>query len=528
MRHVAVLSVCLLLVLAGCNAIPGGGGPAAETTTESPSATTASEATLNEAALPSGLSASGVTGSEALAASHEEALSGQSYAYDREVRIVADNGTELGYWSQHTQVGADRLRFNHTQTGAGVSVAGVTIEDTRIYTNGSVTFWNTSIFAEDYRRESGRGFAENTFSSKQLLADVLNASETSVDAVEREAGGGTTGEDRRGENATWYRVQADSEAQTFTYNAPNGTIELNATNVTTIVLVASSGLVRNVTYEFDFVRGNVSGHRTMTIRYSEIGTTEVTVPAWVEDAKRATNGTRTALTDGFAPGLSESGVTDPAALSSAHAKHLRNRSYAVVSNLTVRGLDGAVRARANTTKKIAHDPLRLTSWSDASGEPRLVNFYQYDMAVWASENGTWYAIQRPNGTTYRKVADELRPSFAARTSRDTLFVLFSALNTTLADTETRNATTLYRVNSTGVSDPDVLASQLRVDSVRNVSLSALVGGQGLVREYHIEYTATLGNNTTRVERTVRFAALGETTVERPQWYDEAKNATTDV
>lgn len=275
MRHVAVLSVCFLLVFAGCNAIPGAGGPAAETTTESPSTTTADEATLNETALPPGLSASGVTDTKAFAAAHEEALSGQSYTYDREVRVVADNDTEIGRWSQHTQVGADRLRFNHTQTGTGVSVAGVAIDDTQIYTNGSVTFWNTNADADQYRRDPGRGFAANTFSSEQLLADVLNASESSVEAVERE-----------GEN--WYRVRADGEDQTFTYNAPNGTVEVNATNVTATALVAPSGLVRNVTYEFDFERGNVSGHRTMTVRYSAVGTTEVAVPAWVDEARNAT------------------------------------------------------------------------------------------------------------------------------------------------------------------------------------------------------------------------------------------------
>jgi hypothetical protein len=513
MRRRALLTVCvcLLLVLAGCNALPGS-GPAGETTTTSPSEPTAGGPTLNEEHLPPGLSGSEVTDAGALAAAHEEVLAGQSYTYDRAVRVVAANGTRLGEWRQHTQVGSDRLRFNHTQTGTGVSVAGVPIDDTRVYTNGSVTYWNTSIFSDGFRRESGRGFAENTFSSEQLLADVLNASDSAVSAVERDG-------------ETWYRVRAATEAETFSYNAPNGTAEVNATNVTATVLVASSGLVRNVTYEFDFARGTVSGHRTMTIRYSHLGATEVAVPPWVEDAERATNETRKALADGLAPGLNESGVTDASALSSAHARYLRNRSYTVLSNITVSDLDGTVRARGNSTKRIAHDPLRLTSTSDVSGQPRLVGLYQHDMSVWASENGTWYAIERPNGTTYRKVSDELRPPFAARTSRDSLFVLFSALNTTVEDTRTRNGTTLSRVTSTGVRNPDTLAGQLRADSVRNVSLSAIVGQQGLVREYHIKYTATRGNNTTRARQTVRFTALGETTVERPAWHEAAKNAT---
>jgi hypothetical protein len=527
MRRNALLPicVCLLLVLSGCNALPGGGPADGETTTASPGETTADGPTLNEEALPPGLSASGVTDAGALASAHEDALAGQSYTYDREVRVVAANGTQLGEWSQHTQVGSDRLRFNHTQTGTGVSVAGVPINDTLVYTNGSVTYWNTSIFSEGFRRESGRGFAANTFSSEQLLADVLNASDSTVSAVERDEDG--SGKDGAGEDETWYRVRATTEAEAFDYNAPNGTAEVNATNVTATALVASSGLVRNVTYEFDFARGNVSGHRTMTVRYSQLGATEVAVPAWVEDAERATNETRRALADGLAPGLNESGVTDASALSSAHARYLRNRSYTVRSNITVSDLDGTVRARGNSTKRIAHDPLRLTSTSTVSGQPRLAGLYQHHMSVWASENGTWYAIERPNGTTYRKVSDELRPPFAARTSRDTLFVLFSALNTTTEGVGDGPEGASYLVESTGIRNPDTLAGQLRADSVRNVSLSAVVGQQGLVREYRIAYTATRGNNTTRVRQTVRFTALGETTVQRPAWHDEAKNATAE-
>lgn len=282
MRRAAVLTVCLLLVLAGCNAVPDGGGTNA-TTTGASDATAGAEttdATGGEADLPPGLSDSGVTDADALAAAHEESLAGQPYTYDREVRVVAANGTELGRWSQHVQVGADRLTFNYTQTGEGVNVAGREIADHRVYTNGSVTFQNAGTFRDGYRRSSGRGFAENTFSSEQLLADVLNASETTVTEVER---GGQT----------WYRVRAEGESDTFTYRVANGTAEVEATNVTATALVAPSGFVRNVTYEFDFARGNVSGHRTMTIRYSKVGETDVEVPTWVEDAKDAEAGNAT-------------------------------------------------------------------------------------------------------------------------------------------------------------------------------------------------------------------------------------------
>jgi hypothetical protein len=287
-----VLAVCVLLVLAGCSAIPGGsGGAAAETTTDATgeSETTAGtngDSTGGDADLPPGLSTDGVTDAAALAAAHEKWLEGQLYTYDREVTVVARNGTQLGRWSQHVQVGANRLEFNHTQTGEGLSVSGADIGESQVYTDGSVTFWKADAFRDGFRREPGRGFAAATFSSEQLLADVLNASETSVTEVE-------SGEDETGDSdgETRYRVRAENGSETLTYDPPNGTVTVEVTNVTATAVVAPSGFVRNVTYEFDFVRGNVSGHRTMTVRYTAVGETTVEVPAWVEDAKTVTDGT---------------------------------------------------------------------------------------------------------------------------------------------------------------------------------------------------------------------------------------------
>jgi hypothetical protein len=512
MRRLTALTVCLLVVLAGCNAAPGGGEPTATTsldaTETAPDATSTTADSDGDAAdRPPGLSAASVTDAAALAAAHEESLAGKSYTYDREVRIVADDGTELGRWSQHAQVGAERLRLNQTQTGEGVSVVGLTVDDTRLYTNGSVTFWNASVYASGYRQAPGRGFAASTFSSERLLADALNTSETSVEPVER---GGET----------WFRVRAANGSETVTAELSNGTATVTATNATATALVAPDGFVRNLTYEYDFERGDVSGHRTMTIGYSAVGETDVEVPAWVAEAKSLTGESP------LAPGLNRTRVIDPAELADAHEAVLHNTSYAVETNLTARAPDGTLRARLNSTTKTAHDPVRRVGRSVVDGTtPRAVGLAGFDLRVWATENGTWYAVETSNGTDYRKVADELRPPAAARTDRDVLFVLFSGLETAVAGVEFRDGTPLYRVESTGVENPEAIASQFNVESVENVSLTALVDQRGAVREYRVAYTATLGENTSRVERTTRFTALGETTVERPPWVDEAKATT---
>lgn len=514
MRQIAALTVALFLVTAGCSAFPSGDAATVETTSDADETTAAqttgttaeptTEATASDADLPPGLSASGVTDAEAFAAAHAAALANRSYAYDREATVVASNGTELGRWSQHVQVGADRAEFNFTQRATGVTVTGVSIDDTRTYTNGSVTFSNASVFRDGYRRTAGHGFAESQFDGEQSLARAFDAAETSVEEVERNG-------------ATWYRVRARNGSETLTVRGANGTVEIAATDVTATALVAPSGLVRNVTYEYDFERGGVAGHHTRTVEYSAVGETTVERPAWVADAEET-------LANRLAPGLNEGGVTDPWKLADAHRAALNDTSYTVTTNLTARE-NGTVLARSNSTVKVAAGGLPVVSRNEVGGErPGAISLLGHGFEVWVDENQSLYAMEEPNGTTYQRAAAESRPPVHPE-GRDHLYLLFVGLDTTVTGTETRDGTTLYRVNSTGVADADVLADELRTETVENASLSALVTEDGLVREYRVEYAGTVGNDTVRIERTTRFTGLGETTVERPPWYDEAVNAT---
>ncbi|WP_128475981.1 hypothetical protein [Halorussus pelagicus] len=293
MKRVALTALLgLTLVLAGCSSAPGGSEASPSTTAETttvtdvtttiPTTATATAttntddtttATVVEDDSPPGLSPSGVTDAEAFAAAHEAALANRSYTYTRNATVTAPNGTRLGNWTERVQVGPERLRFNNTQTGTGVTVGGHAIDDLRVYTNGSVTLFNT----DNYRRHAGRGFAATQFSSTSLLTDAFDASETSVTTVERN-------------ERMWFQVAAERDDETFTYRYSNETVEVRATNLTATALVAPSGLVTDLTYEYDFERGNVSGHRTMDVRYSAVGETTVERPPWYDEAINATNG----------------------------------------------------------------------------------------------------------------------------------------------------------------------------------------------------------------------------------------------
>ena len=252
-------------------------------------------------------------------------------------------------------------------------------------------------------------------------------------------------------------------------------------------------------------------------------TDETTVDATDETTVDATDETTASDAD-LPSGLSASGVTDPWKLADAHRAALNETSYTVGTNLTARE-NGTVLARWNSTVKVAAGGLPLLNRYEVGGErPNAIGSFGHDVEAWIDENRTLYAMEGPNGTTYQRAPAESRPP-SQPAGRDHLYLLFVGLDTTVTGTETRDGTTLYRVNSTGVADAEVLADELRTETVENASLSALVTEDGLVREYHVEYAGTVENATIRVERTTRFANLGETTVERPPWYDEAVNAT---
>jgi hypothetical protein len=63
----------------------------------------------------------------------------------------------------------------------------------------------------------------------------------------------------------------------------------------------------------------------------------------------------------------------------------------------------------------------------------------------------------------------------------------------------------------------------------STNLSAIITGRGFIQEYRYE-TVYLKNDTKfRVIRSIRYQNLGNTTVKRPEWINEGKNATaTDV
>jgi hypothetical protein len=67
----------------------------------------------------------------------------------------------------------------------------------------------------------------------------------------------------------------------------------------------------------------------------------------------------------------------------------------------------------------------------------------------------------------------------------------------------------------------------RLSEPDDASLVARVRSDELITAYRLSHIARIDDDTrVRVQRTVGFSAVGETTVERPVWYDRIENDST--
>lgn len=229
----------------------------------------------------------------------------------------------------------------------------------------------------------------------------------------------------------------------------------------------------------------------------------------------------------LAPGLTGAGVTDPFTLAATHSSILNDTSYTFRENATVRYANGTIADRSVTRTQFAANENRFHIVQNGSDMAvrglRGVSLWSNGERVFMarmSDNGTSYNV--PRGSDSEPVSPRRFLSFG--TNRERIASLFRSVETRVADSEQRNGTTRYRVESTTVTNRGAFENDWQ--NPRNVTLIADIDSQGLVREYRLTYAATLDGAPVRIERHVRYTDIGNTTVERPSWYDDAIERTT--
>lgn len=217
----------------------------------------------------------------------------------------------------------------------------------------------------------------------------------------------------------------------------------------------------------------------------------------------------------FPPGLSEEGVTDPLALAEAHQQALDNESYTMSTTFAYRTLNGTVLGQGATATRVApggESYYSVTSQRNENASETLEGD-TYDIEVWANETGAAVARNVPDSEITYELQDRSNAPMSPNSQWETLYSAFATTNTTLVGEVERDGTTLYKIASTSPTD-EAVAGQTS-------DFTALVDADGVVRSFQMTQRTTIDDEQATFTTTFHVTQIGNTTVEQPDWYDQA-------
>jgi len=228
-------------------------------------------------------------------------------------------------------------------------------------------------------------------------------------------------------------------------------------------------------------------------------------------------------------GLTEDGVTGVQTLVEAHIDALDNRSFTERRSDRLLAANGTTLAATNSTQRVndAHDraatTYRLTG-IPASSE-RYVTWFDQSVThldQWYNGNRSIYRGGGPDGTMYASGPPRDRRTWVSTTALERSY--YAAESTTVSS---ENGS--IEVQLDGVTGNWSIA---RVPvTVTDATVTVTMTADGRVTQYRTEFTGTLErapNTTVEGEQVVEYTAVGETTVDRPEWVDSARNSTTTI
>lgn len=236
-----------------------------------------------------------------------------------------------------------------------------------------------------------------------------------------------------------------------------------------------------------------------------------------------------------APGVSTSGVFDASVLASAHESTLDASRYRLARTQTVR--------YANASNASGTPPLNAISWRVAAEPgPEAYRFTKVEEArrVWVvSESYARIDIWYRGSVVRNRFVDAGRQErfwgsdratsggpVRDPTSHQTAASDLAAVELEAVGNETIDGTVLTRFRGSRLLSPDRLDVPPLVEDPRNVSMTATVDEDGVLRRYSVRYDATFTREgrLLRVERVYRVTDLGDARVTRPEWVAAANES----
>lgn len=260
-------------------------------------------------------------------------------------------------------------------------------------------------------------------------------------------------------------------------------------------------------------------------------TTESTPTTEHATTTAATQTTTADSPEQLAPGVTSAGVTDPFALANAHQSRLDASSFTATSSQTKHADNGTLLARSTGTLRYESESHWLRLFQSAGPKPAIWGVEQGSLRQYADGEYAYSRYDRFDGNWSYATAIDVRGTASADSilgdarGREAVYQALAVAETNVTGSYTEDGTAVYHV--AGSAPTATYGGQ----QVSEYAVSAWVTEDGLVRDLTVTFEGPVRTDlqsgaTTpgRATLTWVWTNVGDTTVEEPAWYDEAKAA----
>ncbi|WP_435197119.1 hypothetical protein [Natronomonas sp. EA1] len=228
----------------------------------------------------------------------------------------------------------------------------------------------------------------------------------------------------------------------------------------------------------------------------------------------------------LALGLTTAGVTDPFVLAGSHRSHLRNSSYTRIETMRIEAGNTTLREWRRVTRVAPSGrPYHVVEVSE-SHPSYPVSAANAHLEIWFDGGPALFRVGEEQVDYRVGTTGDFGGPLPDVTGHDRLAALYGEFTDWSVLTTTTFDGHLHILTSESSRGTAVLRPPLFLANVSDAEVRIAVRGDGRVQRHSLVYEATFDGEPVRVVRATSFENVGNTTVERPGWYDEARNATT--
>lgn len=254
-KAAAAIVLAAMLLTAGCST----NNPVGPETTQGPD--------IDPSNLPDGVSTDGIN-SKTIADNHKQALQGESVTLSVSLSQSAGGRSQTAEFQERSTANRDRIWFNGN---FGQQLQEMYLTPNRIHAKS--TAGNRTQYNVQNRTNSRRQVLPVTATGSRFINTTLSSGDNFTVANKSEQG-----------ETTFYVLNSTS----ISGDLPN----INTQNVSEFrssAVIDEHGVVHSLSYHVEFQRGDRSAATTATFELSNVGSTTVPKPDWLDEARNSSS-----------------------------------------------------------------------------------------------------------------------------------------------------------------------------------------------------------------------------------------------